>query len=199
MEGQLQARSQSLPEAVSLPAADRALLDRLRAGEQEALHVIFTTHHAQLLGLAQSIVRDRSTAEDVVQDVMLELWRRRDKLVLESSLGGYLMRSARNRALNQLRTRRRERPESAALNHANPATAHRDVVENEMETAVRAAIAELPERCRQVFELSRMQGLKYAEIAATLGISVKSVETHIGRALRVLRVRLRQWLPDADI
>jgi RNA polymerase sigma-70 factor (ECF subfamily) len=188
-----------LPDAVSLPASDRALLDRLRAGEQEALHAIFTAHHAQLLGLAQSIVRDRSTAEDVVQDVMLELWRRREKIVLETSLGGYLMRSARNRALNQLRTRRRERPESAAMSHANPSTAHQEVVEQEMEKAVRAAIAGLPDRCRQVFELSRMQGLKYAEIAATLGISVKSVETHIGRALRVLRDRLRQWLPDADI
>ncbi len=85
------------------------------------------------------------------------------------------------------------------MSHANPSTAHQEVVEQEIEKAVRAAIAGLPDRCRQVFELSRMQGLKYAEIAATLGISVKSVETHIGRALRVLRDRLRPWLPDADI
>ncbi|MBI4501882.1 MAG: RNA polymerase sigma-70 factor [Gemmatimonadetes bacterium] len=187
------------PGAGSLSATDRALLERLRAGEHEALHVIFATYHAQLLGFAQSIVHDRSTAEDVVQDVMLELWRRREALHLDTSLGGYLVRSARNRSLNQLRTRRRERPQSAALSHSVPTTAHGELVEREMEDALRAAIAGLPERCREVFELSRVHGLKYAEIATVLHISIKSVETHIGRALRTLRERLKAWLPEADL
>ena len=64
--------------------------------------------------------------------------------------------------------------------------------------ALRQAVSELPERCREVFELSRVQGLKYAEIALVLDISIKSVETHIGRALRALRKRLAKWLPETD-
>ena len=186
-----------MPDA-SLPATDRALLDRLRVGEHEALHTIFTAYHAQLVGLAESIIHDHASAEDVVQDVMLELWRRRDHLVVETSLGGYLMRSARNRALNQVRNRRRDRPESAAASHAAPASAHRDLVEKEIEAAVRQAVSELPDRCREAFELSRVHGLKYAEIALVLGISIKSVETHIGRGLQALRKKLAKWLPQAD-
>jgi RNA polymerase sigma-70 factor (ECF subfamily) len=138
----------TVPDAAPQVVTDRALLDRLRAGEHEALRIIFTSYHPQLVGLAQSIVHDQASAEDVVQEVMLELWRRREQLVVETSLGGYLMRSARNRALNQIRNRRRDRPESAAALHSTPATAHRDLVEKEIEAAVREAVSELPERCR---------------------------------------------------
>jgi RNA polymerase sigma-70 factor (ECF subfamily) len=65
-----------------------------------------------------------------------------------------------------------------------------------METAIRDAIQRLPDRCREVFELSRLHGLKYTEIAQTLGISIKTVEAQMGKALRVMREELAPWLPD---
>lgn len=70
--------------------------------------------------------------------------------------------------------------------------------EGEIEVALQAAIAELPDRCRQIFELSRGDGLKYAEIASRLGISVKTVEVQMGKALRILRERLKPWLPAGE-
>ena len=72
------------------------------------------------------------------------------------------------------------------------------LAEEEIEAAVRAAVASLPERCREVFELSRGQGLKYAEIAGAMGISVKTVEAQMGKALRTLRERLAAWLPGGE-
>jgi RNA polymerase sigma-70 factor (ECF subfamily) len=69
-------------------------------------------------------------------------------------------------------------------------------VEDEIDTALKKAVAELPDRCREVFELSRRDGLKYAEIASVLGISVKTVEAQMGKALRTLRVKLAPWLPS---
>jgi RNA polymerase sigma-70 factor (ECF subfamily) len=78
------------------------------------------------------------------------------------------------------------------------ASAPSHLVEQEIEVALRAAVSELPDRCREVFELSRTHGLKYSEIATTLGISVKTVEAQMGKALRTLRVKLAPWLPQSE-
>jgi RNA polymerase sigma-70 factor (ECF subfamily) len=75
--------------------------------------------------------------------------------------------------------------------------ADRDTLEQEVQLALKEAVASLPERCREIFELSRVHGLKYAEIAATLEISIKTVEAQMGKAIRVLRARLAAWLPRA--
>lgn len=176
-------------------SSDRELLDRLRAGQEEAFEVIFRTHYAQLVGLAEAILRARAPAEDAAQDVMLELWRRREQIVVETSLRAYLVRATRNRALNQLRHQRvaeRVRPE--ALGQSTAPSADRDFAEKELEAEVKRAVSDLPERCREVFELSRVHGLTYAEIAGVLSISVKTVETQMGKAIRVLRERLAPWL-----
>jgi RNA polymerase sigma-70 factor (ECF subfamily) len=106
----------------------------------------------------------------------------------------------RNRSLNFLRHRAIEkRSEPQLIDGTAPSTPTDTATrEAEIEIALQAAVAELPDRCRQVFELSRVEGLKYAEIATRLGISVKTVEVQMGKALRVLRERLRPWMPDGD-
>jgi RNA polymerase sigma-70 factor (ECF subfamily) len=131
---------------------------------------------------------------------MLELWRRRGSLAQESSVQAYLFRSTRNRALNHVRHERVERKSEPELMRQTEmsASAPSQLVEEEIEVALRTAILELPERCREVFELSRTHGLKYAEIATTLGISVKTVEAQMGKALRSLRVKLAPWLPTGE-
>jgi RNA polymerase sigma-70 factor (ECF subfamily) len=176
----------------------RETLNRIRAGAQDAFDDIFRSYYAQLVGVAESMLRERESAEDVVQDVMVELWRRRETLVLETSLRAYLFRAVRNRALNHLRHQRiapRAEPD-AAVHIAVPA-ADRDTLESEMQTALQEAVKDLPPRCREVFELSRVHGLKYSEIAHSLDISVKTVEAQMGKAIRVLREKLAPWLPDA--
>jgi RNA polymerase sigma-70 factor (ECF subfamily) len=176
------------------------LLERLRTGDDAAFDEIFRTWYASLVRIAEGLLSSRAVAEEIVQDVMLELWRRRENLAPGSSPQAYLFQSTRNRALNHIRhehVQRRGEPHvmAAASVHAS---AHAELVEEEIEVALREAIRDLPQRTRDVFELSRVQGLKYSEIAEALGISVKTVEAQMGRALRALRVRLAPWLPAGD-
>jgi RNA polymerase sigma-70 factor, ECF subfamily len=179
---------------------DRELLARLRDGDESAFDAIFRAWYAPLVRMAEGMLRERAVAEEVVQDVMLELWRRRETLAPDGSPQAYLFQATRNRALNHLRhVRVEERGETnAAAELTMPAAADRGVAEEEIEHAVKAAIGALPPRCREVFELSRTHGLKYAEIAQTLGVSVKAVEAQMGKALRTLRERLAPWLPRGD-
>ncbi len=181
-------------------AADRALLDRLRAGDAAAFDAIFRGRYALLVGVAERMLRDRAVAEELVQEVLLNLWRRREALAPDEALGPYLVRATRNRALNHLRhlaIERRDAAHAAGPSEAPAAGAGRAVAA-ELAAAAAAAVAELPPRCREVFALSRGRGLSYAEIAEALGISVKTVEAQMGRALRALRERLAPWLPGGD-
>jgi len=148
--------------------------------------------------MAESVVRERAVAEEVAQEVMLELWRRRETLQVEQSFRAYLLRSTRNRALNHVRHQRVVAREaaSAAIDPPTAPSAEDQMLGTELEWAVRAAIDGLPERCRAVFQLSRDHGLKYAEIAVALDISVKTVEKRMGQALAELRERLDEWLPQ---
>ncbi len=181
-----------------MPVSERDLLERLRQGDSAAFDAIFREHYAGLVAFLDRLLRGRGEAEEVAQEVMLELWRRRDDLRIRESLRAYLYRAARNRALNVLR---HERVVDETAPYIRPPeseapTAEPDLLQQELDGAVAAAIAELPARCREIFQLSRVQGLRYAEIADTLGLSVKTVEAQMGRALRLLRESLAPWLPD---
>jgi RNA polymerase sigma-70 factor, ECF subfamily len=175
---------------------NRELLDRLRNGDETAFDSLFRNWYPSLVRASESIVHSRAIAEEIVQDVLLELWKRRENLADDSSPQAYLFQSTRNRSLNHVR---HERVEKAGEPYARrpesmDSTAHSHVVEDEMQAAVRRAIDALPERCREIFDMSRTHGLKYAEIAVALGISVKTVEAQMGKALRILREELRPWI-----
>ena len=177
--------------------SDRELLDRLRRGDRDAFDTIFRTWYGPLVGAAESMLRERAVAEEIVQDVMLELWRRRETLAAEGSPQAYLFQATRNRALNHLRhlkVQRRGEPYATGPSSAPPAADAR-LAEEEIDAAVRQALGELPERTREIFELSRVHGLKYAEIARALDISVKTVEAQMGKALRIMREQLADLLP----
>ena len=176
---------------------DRELLRRVRAGDEAAYDAVFRTWYPVLVRVAAALVRDADAAEEVAQDVMHELWRRREGLQEDLSIRAYLLRSVRNRSLTHLRhlrVRRDSEGDVEALYDA-PQGADQPIVAAELAAAAQVAFDELPPRCREVFELSRVRGLKYAEIAATLGISQKTVEAQMGKALRIMRERLAPWLP----
>lgn len=192
--GQLLAR----PEIRALD--DRELLARIRGGDERAFDIVFRDHYASLVRCAEAMLHRRDLAEEIVQDVLLALWQRRDTLDVEDSLRAYLFRATRNRSLNHIRHAAIERnaePEFAAIEPPD-APAPATLIGEEIDVALHRAIATLPPRCREVFELSRVHGLRYSEIATTLAISVKTVEAQMGKALRVLRTQLAPWLPDAD-
>ena len=175
---------------------EQDLQRRIRAGDESAFDVVFRAHYPRLVRMAESVVRERAPAEEIAQEVMLELWRRRESLEVEQSFAAYLMRSTRNRALNHVRHQRivaRELASATLESRESPGT-DADMLGVELEQAVREAINALPERCREVFELSRFQGMRYADIASMLEISVKTVEKRMGQALAELRERLEPWL-----
>jgi RNA polymerase sigma-70 factor (ECF subfamily) len=177
-------------------ANERDLQQRIRAGDEGAFDSVFRAHYPQLVRMAESVVRERALAEEIAQEVMLELWRRRESLQVEQTFRAYLIRSTRNRALNHIRHERIVAREAAfaAIDPPTSPSAEDEVLGVELEKAVREAVDGLPENCREVFQLSREQGLKYAEIAAVLEISIKTVEKRMGQALSELRQRLAPWL-----
>jgi RNA polymerase sigma-70 factor, ECF subfamily len=172
------------------------LLARIASGDRGAFEQLFREHYAALVRFGEGLLRSRELAEDTVQEVLLNLWRQRETVRVDDSVRAYLFRAVRNRSLNHMRNERvrREAVPQLVLESRESTAADAALGETELESAVRQAVAELPPRCREVFELSRVRGLKYQEIAETLGISIKTVETQMGRALKSLRERLRPYL-----
>ncbi len=180
--------------------SDRDLLIRLRGGDHAAFDEIFRQWYEPAVRSATRILRDSGIAEELTQEVFLELWRRRESFPPDSSAGAYLLQSVRNRALNHLRhlqVQQRSIVHIEALTEpAEQADAETRV--SELEDAARRAIEALPARTREVFLMSRERGMRYSEIAEALGVSVKAVEANMTRALKQLREALAPWLPGAD-
>jgi RNA polymerase sigma-70 factor (ECF subfamily) len=177
---------------------DGDVLQKLQAGDEGAYDAVFREWYPTLVRVAGALVQDVDMAEEVAQEVMLELWRRKHVLDRNLSVKAYLLRSVRNRALNRLRhlrVRRDSEGDVEALYDA-PVASDQPVIARELSDAIAVAMRELPPRCREIFELSRVDGLAYAEIAEALGISIKTVEAQMGKALRILRERLAAWLPQ---
>lgn len=176
---------------------DAELVRRIRGGDERALETVFRAHFAGMASFVQRFVRSPDVAEELVQDIFLKLWTKREQLSDIESFRTYLFRAARNQALNWLRRQKLERrwqEEHAGDDEASASPlADEEAAEQELSAAVQEAINRLPPRCREVFLLSRDGGLTYAEIANTLGISVKTVETQMGRALKALRLALQQY------
>jgi RNA polymerase sigma-70 factor (ECF subfamily) len=176
---------------------DPELLHALRRGDDEAFATVFRAVYAGLVGAAERLLGDRAAAEDAAQEVMLELWRRRETLPDRVGLRAYLFQSTRNRALNQLRHARIARAgEPHVRPPSAPAPADAGAGVSELDAAMRAAVQSLPDDVRETFLMSRVDGLTYGEIATALSLSVKTVEARMGKALRHLRERLAPWLPE---
>lgn len=179
-----------------------AWFDAVRTSDERAFESLFRAYFESLSAFAYSYVESREIAQDLVQELFFRLWDRRLTLELPRNVNAYLYGATRNAAVSHLRSRRAE---SVFLDRARNEEDVRDAtveplpVEDALEAealagAVDRALAELPPRCREVFVLTRNQHLSYAEAAAVLGISPKTVEIHMGRALGFLRQKLRRWL-----
>lgn len=161
--------------------------------DAEAFEALFRRHYAALCSFAASLVAGPDEAEEVVQQVFANLWRTRSGVVIRTSTRAYLYRAVRNLALNRIRDTRviELHRDSGALAAGDPAPDPAEaVVARESAEALRAAIASLPPRCREVIRLRWIDGLDHAEIAEALGITRKAVESNITRGLRGLRETL---------
>jgi len=161
-----------------------------------AFEAVFKLYYQELCRLAYSILKDRGPSEEIVQDVFLKVWDKRNKLEVKTSLKSYLYSSVRNSCFNYIKHLKieREYADKQENNFYSFDATEDKVAGNELNHAINKALEELPEKRREVFELSRFEGMKYNEIAAHLNISVKTVEAQMGHALAFLRGRLREFL-----
>ena len=183
--------------AASSSRGDADLLRRLRAGDERALEELFRAYYAGMCAFVRRFVHAPDIAEELVQDVLFKLWSKRESLTDIDALRTYLFRAARNTALNHLRRKKLENAwEEQEASRGEPMTSvgtDDDASTDEVSRAVNGAIARLPTRCREIFVMSREGNMTYAEIATALGISIKTVETQMGRALKSLRVSLAKY------
>ncbi|WP_442589272.1 RNA polymerase sigma-70 factor [Pedobacter sp. AW31-3R] len=159
---------------------------------------IYLMYYPALNRYASSMVRDDAIAEDMVHNVFLKLVENGEALNNSTYQKAYLYRAVYNECMNHLK---HQQIESTYQKHSQPRTeenqekAEKSVQYKELQQAINNALNHLPEQCRMVFQLSRYEQLKYREIAGMLEISVNTVEKHMVKALKRLRIQLEDYLP----
>jgi RNA polymerase sigma-70 factor, ECF subfamily len=146
-----------------------------------------------LCRFSMNYVGDLDEAKGLVHDAFMALWEKFETLPRDANFRSYLYTAVRNKSLNHIRDRKKQVmidqvPEQIISEQNDP------LIAGELESEIEMAIQSLPEKCRMVFEMNRMEGLKYSQIAEKVGISIKGVEAHMSKALAVLRDRLGEFL-----
>ena len=166
-------------------------------GDQKAFSRLFEEHYEATCRYVIRIIRDRDTTEEIVQSTFVNLWEKRRLIREDISFKSYLFRAAYNTALNYIKHQK------VVSNYVAKKQDKIEIAEKayvshqpdfELEQKITSAVNQLPPQCQRVFRLSREEGLKYHEIADELGISKKTVEVHMGKALKMLRISLREYL-----
>lgn len=153
---------------------------------------LFRTYFVPLTQFCMKFTNDLDESKEIVHKVFIKVWEKYQELPEDMNFKSYLYTSVNNYGLNYIRDHKKfvELDDAGALK-TNP---ERSVETDELERSIELAIETLPDRCREVFELSRFEGLSYGEIAENMGISVKTVEAQMSKALRLLRTQLSDYL-----
>ncbi|MEZ0454307.1 RNA polymerase sigma-70 factor [Sphingobacterium thalpophilum] len=155
---------------------------------------LFRAHYKELHRYAFRYLGDSEGAEEVVQQVFLRLWEKDWEHQVHTSLKSYLYRAIYNESMNVLKKEQRKLKYQSYEIHRQELEPAVDESTKDLDKKLQLALAGLPEKSRTVFELSRFQEMKYKDIAATLDLSIKTVEGHMSRALRHLRTELMDYL-----
>jgi RNA polymerase sigma-19 factor, ECF subfamily len=166
--------------------------------DEPAFEQVFKTHFKNLHAYAYTILKDGTEAEEIVQQVFCKLWEKAGYLSITGSVTAYLYRAVHNESLNRikhLKVRSSHQMHVAYSMKNQSDNASKKVVEAELQKKISEAMNELPEQCRTIFQMSRFEEMKYREIADRLDISVKTVENQMGKALKLMRTKLVDFLP----
>jgi len=181
-----------------MPNPDQQLIHEIGKGNQEAFEHLFKRYYAGLCIFARKYVVNQEIAEEIIQDLFVTFWEKRLQLELHTSLKSYLFTSAKNRCINYLKHKKIENQYIDYVKHhenQRQATVFEHFSENKLKSTIEQAIENMPEKRRAIFKMSRFEGKKYREIAESLKISVKTVETQMSHALAFLREQLKDFLP----
>jgi len=178
------------------------LLAQLISGSQSSLEKLYNIHSRQIYQVSYYIVKDKTIAEEIVQDSFLQLWNMRSKLDAEGNLATLLYVIARNRSFNKLRQLLKERKvfHLIAPHDEYDHFQERNLQEvNELNEIIEVVIKKLPERQQLIFRLSRLEGLPHMEIADTLNISIQTVKNQMVNAQKKIKKELIKLQNDQNI
>lgn len=179
--------------------SDQELYSRMREGDRAAFKKLFRAYYDELCDYVESQVGSAEAAEDLVQNVLLNLWRRREDRTLRTTLKAYLYGAARNESIKYRKHRKvrdrwqEENAQNRAGRRTNAMSPVEDVEHRQLKGVMEESVKALPKRRREVYVLSRQHGLTYKEIASVMDISPKTVDNQMVEALKFLRKRLRQF------
>ncbi|MGV8136039.1 MAG: RNA polymerase sigma-70 factor [Mangrovibacterium sp.] len=183
---------------------EQQLFEGLKNSDEAAFRLIYNNYSSRLYYFVLEFIPLKDAAEDIVQDTFLTLWNRRKELKDDTNLASYLFSGAKNNALYRLRDKKyRQRLflnsiDVSELNLTIDALATSDTsafVFQEIEQIIQETLSSLSPQCRKVFEMSRLQEMKNREIAENLNISVRTVEGHISKGIKTLKIALKDYLP----
>ena len=169
------------------------IAEGIRKGDEKAFETAFRQYYCLMMNLASGILKDEALAEEQVQEVFTKIWEKREELPEKLKLFPYLLTSVRNRCYNMIRNKQVEQKyldftqrsfQEQLLNYDY------SNVDEELIEKLHHAINTLPEKCREVFRLSRFEKMSHKEISSNLNISVKTIEKHITKAMKVLKSQL---------
>jgi len=175
---------------------EQQLLKQLSKGSHDAFAVLFRQYYKDLVLYAGTIIREQVVCEDIVQNLFLKLWKEREQLMIRSSLKSFLITAVRNRCLDHIRhltIREKHHDDVWAFSQSNDQDTEKYVFYSILNKKLEEALHQLTPACRQVFEMNRFEHLKYHEIASQLQISQRAVEDRMSKALKQLRVLLKDF------
>jgi len=177
---------------------DAQFILQIKSGDKSSFETVFRKYYQELCQFSFRFVTDTHLAEEIVQDFFFKFWIKRESLAVNSSLRSYLFRAVQNHSLNHiehLKINRKYADYIGFQTQGNGSLFSDIMIEKELEQQIQKAIVSLPARRREIFELSRFEGLKYQEIADKLEINIKTVESQMAKALEQLRSELSEYLP----
>lgn len=170
---------------------EKELLNCIKAGEEQAFEYIFHTYYASLCLYACKMVSDTDKARELCQEVFVKLYENRLQITITASVKSYLFTCVHNSCINYLKQVQIHNKHHVHVHHAAVASyEHNSLLDKELEERLLLAIAKLPQQCRKIFTMNRFEGKKNKDIALELGISIRTVETQISKALHILRSEL---------
>jgi RNA polymerase sigma-70 factor (ECF subfamily) len=182
---------------------EKYITRRIKQGDREVFRKLFEIYYRRLYLYAISYVEDAETAKDIVQDLFINLWEKRENTLINSSISSYLFRAVHNRSIQFLRHKKvisefKERhalklKEAEILYSTSIDFTFSEVLFNEIHDIFKRTYNSLPQKTREVFGLSRGKAMSYGDIARTLNVNIKTVEYHITRALKILHKALKDF------
>lgn len=183
---------------------DAYFLLRLKEGDESAFEEVFKAGYNRIVGFCQQFIGDKDQAQSLAQEAFVKLWFNLEKVETVNGIHSFLYTAAKTECLNYIRHKKVIGKYQDKQLQLKEGELNREILESfdfdqlellDLEKMIIQSINELPEKCRLVFVLSRIEGKKNCEIATQLNITVKSVEANMTRALKTLRLKLAEYLP----